>query len=217
MQNINLEDKEAMFAVGTQSNCISSLWNITSENDDIVIYSKHKNLCFVFRIKPNAKASLSKITYGSENPEILIRGWRPPGPERTSWENGLTIAVPSLQTTNQYKFENVANFNEIFWCEPAHSGNLTLLSVWRSESAPSGEVIINFHYRATDYALIQNNTEIPIGLLRYLDDSVKYATKSNQDSDFLKIDTGENGEALLYDLRGSRKFLLPNNGEVFRF
>ena len=62
---------------------------------------------------------------------------------------------------------------------------------------------MNFHYRTHNYTLIQNHSEILSGLLRYLDDSVSYATKSNQDLDFLKIDTGANGEALLYDLRGN--------------
>ena len=203
MQSINLEDKEAMFAVGTKPNCVSSVWNITSENDEIVIYSKQPDLCFVFRIKPNAKASLSKITYGTENTEILIRGWRPPGPERTSWENGLTIAIPNLRTTNHHELGKETNISEIFWCEPADSGKLTSLSIWRSESAPSGKAIMNFHYRTHNYTLIQNHSEIRSGLLRYLDDSVSYAKKSNQDLDFLKIDTGANGEALLYDLRGN--------------
>ena len=111
--------------------------------------------------------------------------------------------IPNLRTTNHHELGKETNISEIFWCEPADYGKLTSLSIWRSESAPSGKAIINFHYKKHNYTLIQNHSEIQSGLLRYLDDSVSYAKKSNQDLDFLKIDTGANGEALLYDLRGN--------------
>lgn len=194
----------ARFAVGSPDDYRSAIWWLGVNGANAWVAAKPRESWWRLTVQSNANGRLVNSTESGPTPPetggAVLRAWRPAGPERMSWEHGFTIMVPTLGPVNPLPHIGDRNLDLVDWSAPAPEGHSVNFKLWSASTAPKGEHIATLALSGGDVVLMRTYDPVPVGLMRYFRSSVGYAPTIDAPGSLVNYDTGDDHEALLFDL-----------------
>ena len=194
----------ARFAVGSPDDYQSAVWWLGVDGADAWVAVKPRGTWWRLTVHPDARRRLTDPAGSGPTPPgpggTLLRLWRPPGPARSSWEHGFTIVVPTLGHMDPLAHPAGTDHDPIEWCPAAPAGQAVHFALWAGDHIPEGDHIATLPLPGGDATLVRTYEPVPDGLTRYFHTSMGYATAGDAPGSLVNLDTGADGEALLFDL-----------------